>query len=518
VAVAATAVVPYELVPEHERERDHETARQVEQETPAPIFSPEVPLSPVGAATLQRSAGNAAVCRLISGGGGEEEDGPYGRWMTEAGARARIRPTLVPSPRKAMATAHVQPPLIQRAPPKAPAAPAADEKTSDIVLKHLMQPLELSLETKGPKPTGYVKLNKASLKGSVKISPSEVTDGDVSVGGVPSARGGDKTGTAIAIAAEAKQKTQTDLTKHYDKAISEFVKSVTGKDNALKTELFAKAKAEAKRATAGGKSEYSAKVGFDFGIDAAVFGVAKVTTQVKLTLVGIKAKPGGKGFEFEATAFAAEPSQKVAVKWKKAFSIHEIPFDVEGSVEWGAEFEPNWAKIAADAAADVGTEAAVIAAIDFALLAGPPLLAGFVLATGIVAAGEKGQLHRNIAEAALDASGAAMVFAQCMTGSELPGTGPRAKQAHDAAMAQIKTIATSSGMEPDELMTELRNKQGDFPRIYSQSKQQIYSAFDGEVGSMIAAWRKEHYILAIWTRAEDDMSAAKEVYEPIFNK
>jgi len=111
-----------------------------------------------------------------------------------------------------------------------------------------------------------------------------------------------------------------------------------------------------------------------------------------------------------------------------------------------------------------------------------------------------------------------MVFAQCMTGSELPGTGPRAKQAHDAAMAQIKTIATSSGMEPDELMTELRNKQGDFPRIYSQSKQQIYSAFDGEVGSMIASWRKEHYILAIWTRAEDDMSAAKAVYEPIFNK
>jgi hypothetical protein len=160
------------------------------------------------------------------------------------------------------------------------------------------------------------------------------------------------------------------------------------------------------------------------------------------------------------------------VKWKKAFSIHEIPFDVEGSVEWGAEFEPNWAKIAADAAADVGTEAAVIAAIDFAPFAGPPLLAGFVLATGIVAAGEKGQLHRNIAEAALDASGAAMVFAQCMTGSSFRH-GPRAKQAHDAAMAQIKTIATSSGMEPDELMTELRNKQGDFPRIYSQSKQDL---------------------------------------------
>src|SRR5262249_10058755 len=134
----------------------------------------------------------------------------------------------------------------------------------------------------GPKPTGYVKMNKASLKGGVKITPSEVTDGDVSVGATPSGKTGDKNGTAIAIAAEAKQKTRTDLTKEYDKAISDLVKSVTGKDDALKTELFAKAKAEAKRASSGGKAEYSAKVGFDFGIDAAIFGVAKVTTQVKI--------------------------------------------------------------------------------------------------------------------------------------------------------------------------------------------------------------------------------------------
>jgi hypothetical protein len=35
---------------------------------------------------------------------------------------------------------------------------------------------------------------------------------------------------------------------------------------------------------------------------------------------------------------------------------------------------------------------------------------------------------------------------------------------------------------------------------------------------MIGAWRKEHYILAIWTRAEDDMAEAKRMYDPILSK
>src|SRR5262249_33000336 len=213
--------------------------------------------------------------------------------------------------RRAVATARAQEPLLQRAPPK---APAADEKTSDIVLKHLMQPFEFSVEMKGPKPAGYVKVNKAGAKASVKISPSETTDGDVSVGATPSGKTGDKNGVAIAIAAEAKQKTKTELSKQFDKGGADLVKSVTGKDNALKTEFFGKAKAEAKAGASGGKPEASTKLGFEFGVDAAIFGDTKVTLQVKLTLIGLKAKKGEKGLEFEATAFSAEPSQKLSVK------------------------------------------------------------------------------------------------------------------------------------------------------------------------------------------------------------
>ncbi len=135
-----------------------------------------------------------------------------------------------------------------------------------------------------------------------------------------------------------------------------------------------------------------------------------------------------------------------------------------------------------------------MAAIDFAPPGRrPPLLAGFVIAVGIVAAGEKGALDANILEAATDPRSAAMVFAQCMTGSDIPGSGPRAKQAHDAAMGQIKTIASGSSMEVEELMTELRqNPASDFNRVYSQSRNQIYSSFDGEVRGTIIGWRKEH--------------------------
>ncbi len=83
----------------------------------------------------------------------------------------------------------------------------------------------------------------------------------------------------ISVAA-AKQKTRTELTKKLDDGVSSLIKSMTGQNNALKTELFAKAKAEAKGGSSGGKKEFSTKVGFDFGVDATIFGVAKVTMQV----------------------------------------------------------------------------------------------------------------------------------------------------------------------------------------------------------------------------------------------
>ncbi len=387
------------------------------------------------------------------------------------------------------------------------------------MLSHLQAPVDVSLETK-PGGAGYVKCNKAGMKGQIKISPSKTADGDPTGG--PGVGGKDqdgKKGMAVTIAAEAKTQLQRSLTDQLSKAVSDLVKSMSGKDNALKMELFAKAKAEAKAAKSGGKPELSTKVGYDFGLDATLFGGVKVTFTVKLTLIGLKLKKGSKGFEFEANAFAAEASQKVAVKAKDAFTIRGIPFSLEGSVEWGAEFEPNWSKIAIDAAADVGGEAAAAAVLEFAAVAGPPLLAGFVLASGIVNAAEKGALNANILTAAQDTRSAATVFAQVSTGSDVSASGPRAKQAHDAAMGQIKQSATASGEEVEDLMAVLREKgPAEYGKIYAQSRQQIYGAFDGEVRKTIQAWRKEHYILAIWTREEDDVAAAKAIYDPILSK
>ncbi len=193
--------------------------------------------------------------------------------------------------------------------------------------------MDVSLEMK-PGGAGYVKCNKVSMKGQIKLSPSHVDDGATTVGPGGGAKGGEKNGMAVSIVAEAKTQLQKSLTDQMSKAVSDLVKSMTGKDNALKMELFAKAKAEAKAAKSGGKPELSTKVGYDFGLDATLFGGVKVTFTVKLTLIGLKLKKGSKGFEFEANAFAMEASQKVSVKAKDVFKIHDIPFSLEGSVEW----------------------------------------------------------------------------------------------------------------------------------------------------------------------------------------
>ncbi len=373
---------------EHDEEvhqAEPEVAKVAEPEAPAAVLSPEAPLTPAAVITLQKTVGNAVVARLIAGkssagGGGEDDDDELGRNRTVGtGARARIRWVGEP-PLQRTPSARMKQPLIQRAGPDHGAAPAgakdSDKSLSDLLLSHLQAPVDVSLETK-PGGAGYVKCNKAGMKGQIKISPSKTADGDTTGGaGVGGKDQDDKKGLAITIAAEAKTQLQKSLTDQLSKAVSDLVKSMSGKDNALKMELFAKAKAEAKAAKSGGKPELSTKVGYDFGLDATLFGGVKVTFTVKLTLIGLKLKKGSKGFEFEANAFAAEASQKVAVKAKDAFTIRGVPFSLEGSVEWGAEFEPNWSKIAIDAAADVGGEAAAAAVLEFAAVAGPPLLAG----------------------------------------------------------------------------------------------------------------------------------------------
>ena len=378
--------------------------------------------------------------------------------------------------------------------------------------------LEFPVEFKGAKTTGVIKVNKAYFKPSVKISVSGVPDGDVNVGPTTGRKSSDgKASGQIGVTAEAKRTAQTELTKRFDQAVNSLVKSVTDKDGALKTELFAKAKAEAK----GGSKEAAVKVGYDFGLDATIFGMGKATLAVKFTLAGLKYKPSD-AIPVSATVLSADVSQKVGIKWKKAFQLGETFYDIEGSVEMGAEFEPNWAEIAKDAAgevAEVGASAAIMTAIDAAVLAGVPLLAGAVIAQGIYMAGEKGERDAAILEGALDARQAALAYANTILGAEGVATGPRSKAAVAQAMQELARVAASQKMSVDDVMSELRKMapNPDFNRIYAQARQQVFAAYYGEVARVIKAWRKEHYVVAAWTTEEDDIIAVNKKVAVVFD-
>jgi hypothetical protein len=111
-----------------------------------------------------------------------------------------------------------------------------------------------------------------------------------------------------------------------------------------------------------------------------------------------------------------------------------------------------------------------------------------------------------------------MSYAQVMTGSDQQGAGPRTQAAIAKAKEQLNAIAARGKVSVEDLMTELRkNAQRDFLRVYAQSKQQVYSAYDSEVRKVIGAWRKEHYILAIWTEEPDDVAEAMRQVDVVFS-
>jgi hypothetical protein len=182
------------------------------------------------------------------------------------------------------------------------------------------------------------------------------------------------------------------------------------------------------------------------------------------------------------------------------------------------EIEPNYKRIAT-ALMEGGVESAVSMAVEAALVAGPPLLAGIIIAQGIYMAGEKGQLHRNILEGATDARQAAMDYAQVMTGSEAVPQGPRSTAAVTRAKGELARIAAATKVSVEDLMSELRkNASKDFVRIHSQARQQVFSAYYAEVRKVIRAWRSEHYILALWTEEADDVNAASKLCEVVFSR
>lgn len=441
-----------------------------------------------------------------------------GAWPKLTGSGAPAPTTPAPAPALTATPAAPPPPAQPGAsPPAAAPAPAAAHAASPAGGFDPTGTLDFPYEVKGPKTAGIMKLNKASFKVSVKIAVSGAPSGDVNVGPMAGVKSDDKGSAAqVGVTADAKRTAQTELTKRLDAMVNGLVKAVTDKDGALKTEVFGKAKAEAK----GGAKDASLTVGYDFGIDATVFGVGKKTITVKFTLAGLKYKPSEKP-PVSATVMAVGYSDKTAIKAKKLFNLGGTDYDVEGSVEIGVEFEPNWAEIAKDTAELVGetaASAAIMTATDAAALAGPPLLAAAIIAQGIVMAGEKGERDGEILKGAKDAKQAALSYALTITGSEGVATGPRSAAAVAEAKKQLAQVASSQNMSVEDVMTELRKQapHPDFVRIYQQARNQAYGAYYGEIAKVIGAWRKEHYMMAAWTTEADDIDAVNKLVAVIF--
>ena len=269
-----------------------------------------------------------------------------------------------------------------------------------------------------------------------------------------------------------------------------------------------------------------------FGPSAGVAVATKVKFANNVELVGklilVKVGRGKEARDmYEVQAFAVEGEAK-----------DEFPLgDVLGQLNLGrgvtaqglvtlsgkATIQPDAKAIAAEAAQRLGSRlglAVIETAIEGMLVAGPPLLAGIVIAQGIYMAGEKGKLHANINEGAVDARQAAMTYAQVVSGSDIGANGgPRTQAAYEKAKQEVAAAAGRAQVPLEEFMSELRKQApAPFQRVVGPARQQTFSAYDSEVRKVIAAWRAEHYILAIWTRPEDDVHAAMKQVNVIFSK
>lgn len=196
--------------------------------------------------------------------------------------------------------------------------------------------------------------------------------------------------------------------------------------------------------------------------------------------------------------------------------VNGVNYEIDISLGGALEVSPDPA-----AGAAAFTSGGILLAIDVALVAGPPLAAAAVIGVGIFMAGEKGARDEAILEGAVDARQAAFDYAITMTGSEGSGPGPRAKAAVAVAKAELSKVAASQKVSLEELMTALRNDKNqpsDFQRIHAQARQQIFGAYFGEVRGHLAAWRKEHSVLAAFTTEADDNIAVDKLVSTEFER
>ena len=409
--------------------------------------------APLSVVALQRAAGNAAVARLLATG-------------------------------------------VQRQP--APAAPAAAPPGPAVTpvaqVKHTLTIPDKKLG--GAKDLGYAQAQfKVGGVLDLEVTPRQGAPAAPATPAAPAAPGADGGGGGVTIkgaggvnATEDGGKYQAEVTVEFEKRVGGILDGCTPK------------------AKVGGEvGGDSAKLGLEVSLEGQTF-----EPKFGLTIVDINKEDGIKFATLEA-----------GVDWKiKEFSHTasdgaEIKVTPKATVK--VEISPNYTRIAT-ALAEGGVEGAASVAAEAALVAGPPLLAAIVIAQGIYMAGEKGELHRRILEGAVDARQAAMSYSQVMTGSEQKAAGPRATAAVARAQGQLAGIAAANKVPVEALMAELRkNSPRDFVRIHSQARQEVFSAYYSEIGKVIGAWRKEHYILAMWTEQAGDVQEARKQVEVVFS-
>ena len=296
-----------------------------------------------------------------------------------------------------------------------------------------------------------------------------------------------------------------------EKGVLEFVESV-----------FAEGIANFKTETGTGIKPNATKAGRGLNVGGAVAfktNLGPLTLEfatIEISLVNFDPKKGLSG-----------PKLSVGTSRSLGYKRTIKNVELEGAiaVTLNGELTPDYVSIAADVArnafAEGSTSAAISLAIDFALVAGPPLAAAAVIGIGIFMAGEKGKRDAAIIEGAIDARKAAFDYAFTMTGNEGLNPGPRAKAAVAVAKAQLARVASSQKVPLEELMKELaldKNRNADFARIHAQARQQIFAAYFGEVRSHLKKWREEHSVLAAFTTEADDFIAVQKLVAIQFEK
>jgi len=383
----------------------------------------------------------------------------------------------------------------------------------------------------GGKVTGGDGFAKATVDGSAKVEQPlkyVTVSGQISVGGEGEVKWKPDANTSAGVSGKGttgkdgkqgfqleeevplwKETAKKAAQEHTDKTLSDYLvpveaSLVLGSDGSDKPGKGDKA-GEIKGAIAAG-IKCKTKSGDSYTVKIQFFELKKTGTVLDVSGPALKANYDKK-FKSDPVAVPGTPGATVAVT---------------GNVKPEFTFKPNWEDLAGEFAKQAAKELAedaILAAIDAAALAGPPLLMAALVVHSIYIAGEKGKRDSDILVGAKDAAQGAMAYAQLMCGNEGVATGPISQEALDKGRAEMAKIAAKNNVSVEAMMFALRNKTSpkDFSRIYNETTVKAKASYHDKVAASIAAWRKEHYIAAAFTTQSDEVNAVWKTVEMVWH-